>query len=260
MKGIFRAYHFTEAIKLTSLLPVFQEKPFRASGTELAYKYDKEQFVILFNFGAIVFFNIDPLKEKQILGSVLAVVQPKDEIATSEEFHFETGPKLSVEFRRVIVENATFERIEIIALVLAQSTALDYFENTVNSLIQKSSEISEILEKEGRIGRTGRELMRFIGLCLNMKQKVVSSTYILDSPEPTWEDQELSQLHHNMIEMFELRDRYKTLEYKLRMIQENVEILSDFSRSQRANALEISIVVLIAFEIVLFLYQLATFR
>ena len=56
--------------------------------------------------------------------------------------------------------------------------------------------------------------------------------------------------------MFELRERYKTLDYKLRMIQENLELISDLLQNRNANSLEIAIIVLIAVEIVLYVMQI----
>jgi len=256
-RATFRAYHLTEALKLTSVLNLFPEKPFRASGTEVVYRFGRDQYLIIYNFGSMVCFNLDPPREDQALSVMRQFVSPKDEIVTSEEFVLEIGPRLNVEFRRVILDKPTFEKIQIIALVLAQSTALEYFENLANQALQQSGTISEMLEKEGKIGKKDSELVRFIGFCLNVKQKVISSTYLLDSPEPTWESQVLEQLYLQMADMFELRERYRTLEYKLKIVQETVEIISDLSRTRSMWYVEITIVLLIALEVVLFVYELA---
>ena len=97
---------------------------------------------------------------------------------------------------------------------------------------------------------------KFIGFCLNTKQNLISSTYILDSPDPTWEDQALGDLHRQMAEMFELRERYKNLEYRLQLIQNTVEVLTDLSQNRRMFVLELWIVILIAVEVVLFVYDI----
>jgi uncharacterized Rmd1/YagE family protein len=99
--------------------------------------------------------------------------------------------------------------------------------------------------------------VKLIGQCLNMKQKVISSTYVLDSPEPTWENQSLAGLHREMVDMFEIRERYRTLEYKLRMVQDTAEILADLSRTRRSLYVEVAILIFVLFEVVLFVYSLA---
>lgn len=251
-----RAFHFTDNLKLSSIVGLFPDKPHRLSGSELVYKFAKDQFLLLYNFGAMVSFNLDPEKEKEVLSSVQQFVSPKETIITSEDFLVEEGDKLAVDFRRVVLPKVTVEDVQIISLVLAQSTALEFFERHADALLQQSRIISEELEKTGKTGRKDSELVKFIGLCLNMKQNAIGSTYLLDSPEPAWEHASLEALYRQMEDMFELKDRFRILDYKLQIIQDTVEVLSDLSRSRREYRLELSIVILIAVEIVLILYEL----
>jgi uncharacterized Rmd1/YagE family protein len=250
---LFRAHHLTERLKLTSLLPLFPEKPFRTSSNELAYRFGRNQYLIIYRFGSLVFFDVDPSRENEILSSVQHAASPKEEALNSEEFALEEGKPAAVQFRKVVVDEVDFDRIQIVALVLAQSVALDHYEALVKSVLDKSVTFSEQLEKEGRIGRKMTSLLKFIGFCLNTKQKVLSSTYLLDSPDPTWEDASLENLYRQMTDMFEIRERFRTLEYKLKTVQETVEILSDLAQSRRALYLEIAIVILIAVELVIML-------
>ncbi|MFH1262286.1 MAG: RMD1 family protein [Pseudomonadota bacterium] len=253
---IFRAYHLTEGLKLPSILGLFPQKPFRVSATELVYRYGLNSYLTIYNFGSMACFNVPKEEEEQALSILRQFVSPKDGIVTSEEYFLEEGSKPQVEFRKVVLDKITFEKVQIVSLVLAQSTALEYFETIANDLLAKSGQISEILEREGKIGRKGPNLIKFIGFCLNTKQKIIASTYLLDSPDPTWESQTLELLYRQMIENFEIRDRYRTLEYKLRIVQDSVEVLSDLTNTRRMYYLEIAIVAMIGIEIVLFVFEL----
>ena len=251
---MFHAYHLADRLKLTAVLKLFSEKPFRASGTEVAYRFGKNQYLIIYNFGSIVLFDVDPVKEQQVLAILEQFAKSKEEFMPHEEFSLEEGRSPSVDFHRVVVDGVTYEKVQIVSLVLAQSTALDYYETIVETVLEKSGAFTELLQKEGRIGRKATDLIKFIGFCLNTKQKVISSTYLLDTPDPTWEDPTLEALFKQMVDMFEIRDRFRTLEYKLRTIQDTLEILSDLSRSQRSLYLEIAIVVLICLELIFSVY------
>jgi len=55
--------------------------------------------------------------------------------------------------------------------------------------------------------------------------------------------------------MFEIKDRYKTLDYKLRMIQENLELIANLLQYRHANYLEWAIIILIAIEIFFSIYE-----
>ncbi len=202
----------------------------------------------------MVFFGVDPQREQQTLSIMRQFILPKEAIVTSEEFSLELGEKLTIDFRKVVINKITFEKIQIISLVLAQSTALEYFETIADDLLKKSGTITDILEKQGRTGVKDKDLVKFIGFCLNTKQKIIASTYILDNPDPTWESQTLEHLYRQMIDMFEIRERYRTLEYKLRTVQDTVEILADLSSTRRTLYLESAIVGLIVIEILLFVY------
>ncbi len=254
----FRAYHLTKRLRLSSVIPLFSEKPFRVSGNELIYRLGSQQYVIYYNFGSTVFFNVPSQKEEEILTVIKEFLAPTEAFLTSEEFGLEEGKSAQVEFGKVVVEEISAETVQIISWVLAQSTALEYFENLADFLLTKSGEISDSLEKKGHIGRKEKDLVKFIGICLNTKQKLISSTYILDSPDPAWEDQALADLHRPMAEMFELRERYKNLEYRLQLIQDTVEVLSDLAQNRRVYYLEFAIVLLIAVEVVLFVYDILT--
>ena len=103
---------------------------------------------------------------------------------------------------------------------------------------------------------SGSDIKRFIGHCITTKQDLVSSLYLLDKPDEIWNDQLLDGLYRDAVDMFELKDRYKTLDYKLRMTQESLELISELLQNRNANYLEWAIIVLIAVEIVLFIFQM----
>jgi len=253
----FRVYHLTDRLKLTGVLHLFTEKPIQVSGTEIVFQFAENQYLIIYNFGSVVFFDVDIAREAQIVTTLQLHVSPKDAIVAREDYSLEIGDKTSVEFKRVVLDNFSFPRIQIISLVLAQSAALDYYETVVGDVLEKSGRFTELLEKYGRIGRRRtKEVIKFIGFCLNTKQKVITTTSLLDSPDPTWEDPQLEQIYKQMVDMFEIKDRFQTLEYKIKTVQETVEILSDLLDAQQKLYLELTIIGLIALEVILFVLSI----
>jgi uncharacterized Rmd1/YagE family protein len=88
------------------------------------------------------------------------------------------------------------------------------------------------------------------------KQDIVSMMYLLDKPDEAWNDEILDQLYQDASEMFELKERYRTIDHKLRMIQENIGLLAEFLSYRRADLLEATIILLILIEVILFIYEL----
>jgi uncharacterized Rmd1/YagE family protein len=103
----------------------------------------------------------------------------------------------------------------------------------------------------GRVPETSEDLIKFIGFCLSTKQEIISNLYIVDSPDETWENGDLDKMHQDLKLMLEIDTRYRALEYKIKIIQESVEVIVDLAKSARATLLEIIIILLITFEVII---------
>ncbi|MFH0798917.1 MAG: RMD1 family protein [Pseudomonadota bacterium] len=254
----FHAYHLTETLKLKDIDRLFDIPAKSQSATKLIYQEGEDRYFFVYRFGSIIFFNVEPARQTSIIERIRMLVGHKPEMLTSEEFGIEVRPgeKGSVGFERAILDKLALDRIDLLALILAQSTALEYFEIKVEDLLKQMGSIGEVLKQKGRLARSAGDIKRFIGHCITTKQDLVSSLYLLDKPDEIWNDQLLDGLYRDAVDMFELKDRYKTLDYKLRMTQESLELISELLQNRNANYLEWAIIVLIAVEIVLFVFQM----
>ena len=86
---------------------------------------------------------------------------------------------------------------------------------------------------------------------MDTKQEIISNLYIVDSPDETWENVELDKMHQELKVMMEIDIRYRALEYKIKIIQESIEVIVDLSKSKRETLLEMVIILLITFEIII---------
>lgn len=257
-KYFFHAYHITDTLKLKDIDRFLESAATIQTSTRLVYKDRENSYFFIYRFGSVIFFNVDPSRQSVILGKIKMVVGQKQEILTSEEFTVEvrSDEKCRVDFERAVLDKLTLERLDLLALILAQSTALEYFEIKVDDLLKQAGDIGQSLQQKGHFSKAVRDIKKFIGYCITTKQDLVASLYLLDKPDITWDDQMLDTLYRGAVDMFELRDRYKTIDYKLRMIQENLQLISELLQYRNANFLEWAIIVLIAAEIVLFVWQM----
>lgn len=258
----FHAYHLTETLKLKDIGRIFGDVASLQSAARLAYKDGDDRYFFIYRFGSVIFFNVEPSRQTAIIEKIKMLIGDKPEMLTSEEFTVELGSdgKSSVGFERAVFDKLTLERIDLMSLILAQSTALEYFEIKIDELLRKTGDIGQLLRKKGRLALRTSEIKKFIGYCITTKQDLVGSLYLLDKPDATWDDQLLDNLYRDAVGMFELKDRYKTIDYKLRMIQESLELISELLQYRNANYLEWTIIILIAVEIVLFVFQMFVFK
>jgi len=255
---LFHAYHLTETLSLKALDKFLAPTAISQSAERLVYQEGPDSYVFIYRFGSVIFFNVESGRRQEVVEKIKKVMGYGPGLLISEDFGIQVreGRPCWVGFEHATLDGLALDRLEIMALVLAQSTALEHFEVKVEQMLRESGDIGRDLRQRGRLARTGRSLKRFIGKCITTKQNLVASLYLLDKPEQTWEDRVLDHLYRGAVEMFEIRDRHKTVDYKLRMIQENLELISDLLQNRHANYLEWTIIILIAIEVVLFVFQL----
>ncbi|MBI4510921.1 MAG: RMD1 family protein, partial [Deltaproteobacteria bacterium] len=89
------------------------------------------------------------------------------------------------------------------------------------------------------------------------KNQIIAALAVLDKPAVTWESESLDRLYRDLRLMLEIDDRFRALEYKLRTIQETLELFLEMSQTRRMIFLEATIVVLIVVELLLTLLEKA---
>lgn len=257
-----KAIHITEKLKLKELRERFTQPCTEFSNYEMVIRYSKDSYLFIYNYGSVVFFNVpDDIQEKE-LSAIQEYRAPSEQGPSSDVFMLEVqevpagtvptpGGSAKVYFDRVVVPTLSFSTIKIVCMLLAESTALEYYENLIENLLVKTNNFSKTLKKQGKMLESTEDLIKFIGLCLDTKQEIISNLYIVDSPDETWENVELDKMHQDLKIMMEIDTRYRALEYKIKIIQESVDVIVDLSKSKRDTLLEMTIILLIAFEIIL---------
>jgi len=231
--------------------------PVRVTKTMAIASAGGDKLVAVHDFGAIVFFGFDEAERKQCLDKLLARVGPEPHPPVVDDFLVEVreGAAPEASFDRAIVSELDPVRVEILSLVLAQSVAMDYYDEDVEVMFRRVDELSTQLAQRGRL-RFARGLQRLVGQILATRNQIVMTLSLLDAPSATWESEPLDRLHRAMRVTFEIEDRYRTLTHKLGLIQDDLEIIVDLVQSRRGFVLEVAVVIMIAIEIVIALLQM----
>jgi required for meiotic nuclear division protein 1 len=252
----FYAVAFAENLVLKDLAEIYPDS--KRSMHELRFEPAHGGSVFLFPFGAMVFLNVDPETREQEL-SRLRKHQPALSSPTviSEEFSVRANPNQppQVVDGALLLDRMTEARASIIALIVAQSAAMEYYERTLVDMFEETSRLVLRLERHGTTAWKTRPLHRFIGSALVTRQEVLSVLHLLDKPDEAWDDPDIDRIYDRLRAEFDLSDRYRALEIKLTSIQESLELVLDAVRDRRLVALEVAIVLLIVFEIVLSLVR-----
>lgn len=256
------AYAFATTFRLKDLVGLLPEAEIELDKDCLVIKVRGEaappRLAVLFDFGALVTIGLPSSERDRLIRSIGSRLAPEPHPPLTEDFLIELRPggRLEVQFDRVILPEATLPAFKVISLLLAQSVAMDYYEEDVQDILTRSEAITRSLQIAGRLpGRVG-DLVKFIGSCIATKNGVIATLALFDKPDAAWEVQSLDRLYNSLRLELELDDRFRALEAKLRMIQENLVLLVDLSQHRSTWRLEVTVVLLILFEVILTLWQM----
>lgn len=249
-----RAYHIAERLKLREVREKLGYNPKEFSNYEMVVQAPGENaYVLVYNFGSVVFFNVAEHDLEREMARLSEFRTPSDTMRTSDNFTIEiseSGQNKAL-FDKLEVKSLTYDSIKLASVLLAQSTALEYYEILIENLLEKTSKYTRRLEKEGRYLEKSEELLKFIGLCMNTRQDIIANLYIVDSPDEIWENNDLERLFTDLKAILDIDVRYKALEHKIQIIQDNIEIIVDLTKSQQMTQLEMMIVALFMIDIII---------
>ncbi len=229
----------------------------RVSKTWALVRLGDQGWVSIHDFGSLVFFDVPDAAREGHVSRVLAALpkEPHPPIVDDFLLEIEEGRMPQATFDRATVGSLDPGTLEVVALVLAQSVAMDYYEEDVQALHLDVETLATELSELGRTRRGQRELSRHVGRMLRTRNQIVMTLSLLDAPADTWEEEPLDRLHRAMRAAFEIDDRYRTLDQKMRLLQDNLEVVIGLAQHRRSAQLEVVVIALIALEIVLAIFE-----
>ena len=145
----------------------------------------------------------------------------------------------------------------MVALTVAQSAAMDYYERIVEQMFARTDRLVRAAGEGSARCPCAR------GRCTSSsappsatRNEVLSILHLLDKPDEAWDDPGMNRIYDELRAEFDLVDRYQALELKLRSVQDTLEVVLDVARDRRLVLLEATVVVLILLEIVLTFFRL----
>jgi uncharacterized Rmd1/YagE family protein len=82
-----------------------------------------------------------------------------------------------------------------------------------------------------------------------MRNRIIDNLYVLDAPDPTWENEHLDRIDRGMKKAFDIETRFKALDDQLGVVKENLELFAELLQYRESNKLEWIIIALIFIEV-----------
>jgi required for meiotic nuclear division protein 1 len=269
----FKAYAVSNEIELNKIaihcgIPkkFTWEQPLILKGDILASilrkKVNENQLVLVFSFGSIVFINSSQPDEFELFLKYLQTFEPEIDSKRAHKYtddyslHIEETTQVQLTDEYVVVPKYENYYPELISTVLAKSVALEKTEEQLGKIHDKLETMIDRLEK-GRLRIGNKELARTTAKIVRHEYNTLAYIMILDKPDITWTSSNANEFYDKMLEFFELNDRYKILKSKTEILYNIMDGFSTISHSIRGLFVEWIIVILILFEIVLTLLEMA---
>lgn len=212
--------------------------------------------VVVFRYGAVVTFGLSGSEEAELIRSLLPARHVRDDFET-EALDVAVDPErregLSSE-GLLTLRDDRIERLQVVGTVLAKSVALAHYEEAIMEVLERVESLALRL-RAGRSPRSGRHLLRELGDVLLIQVRTLARVEVAEKPEMTWDDAELDRLYQRLAVEYELADRDRALGRKLELISETAGAYLDLLHSRRSLHVEWLIVVLIAVEILIVVYD-----
>jgi uncharacterized Rmd1/YagE family protein len=242
------------------------------------------RYVAVFRYGMIVALNVAPKELAEIIREIkkhhttepeqglsgferketygVLVEQQNNESSLDESSgfrsnHEETEEKV-VTGDYCIVPELDMNGVAVICNIMAQTVALDSYNDTVDGLLANFAKINKAVTKTGSFTSTDKDfLFRTVAQNNSIFIDMISRVRIKDRSDTAWNLSKYEKIHYGMKEEFEIDDRFQHIEFKLNLIQQNAKFFLEMLQHQKSTSLEWTIVVLIVLECMLMCVEMS---
>lgn len=126
-------------------------------------------------------------------------------------------------------------------------------EDITDEILSNIESMNAGLEK-GRFLRNTKEILQLVAQNNNIIQFVITKLSLLDKPDVTWGNERLETLFSQLADIFDLRPRFRNIEYKIGFARSNSEFALTVLEARRGNFLELIIILLFIFDIIIYFF------
>ena len=234
------------------------EHPGTIGLSPLTLRVGRRGVAFAFRFGVVAFAGVAAAEEQTVLDALRArVVETLDtpELDRVSATLGAADDKID-QAGAIFLKDAPPERLQIVANVLAKSLVLAHDETQLAVAFDRIDHLAFKIKRKGRGVRLARELVRQIGDSLLIQHRMVGRVAVEDKPDILWDWPELERFYARLADEYELVERGVAVDRKLTLVGDTIRTLLELVQDQRTVRLEWYIIILIAIEILLSVYEM----
>jgi len=249
-----KGFRIGESIRIQDIKLGIKEIIYAFTVTELFFGVNDNAYVFIQSDGEVSFANCTSdviqyylqILHQHIVSPVLHEEEFKEELM----IYVDANQPLKFDYNSISIPEVNADVIKIVMLNVNQSVVLDFYNTLSQQYLNETSYLTKEMELFGQLKISGKTLMKFIGKTQNTQNRIIDNLYFLDTPELVWEDEYVSQINAGLMKVFQLKIRFKEIEYTLKIIDNNLRTFTQLVYHRDNSKLEIVIIVLILFEFI----------
>lgn len=216
---------------------------------------------VLFRYGVVVLFGMNQVEQAIFCDTVAPRIAEPLAKPEKDSLRIIVDPEVEEAIDSsgtLFLRELKVEHMQLIAEAIAKSIVLARYESSIGSAFDRIEPLAVQLKQKGSTPPHSANLMRHIGDVLLAQHHMVGRVAIGERPDVLWDHPKLERLYARLEDWYELIERDRAIDRKLDIISRTAVTLNDLLQHQRSLRVEWYIVILIVFEIILTLYQMAT--
>jgi uncharacterized Rmd1/YagE family protein len=215
----------------------------------------RNQVVFVFKNGTVIAWGIKRYQIRPYLDTIQLFANKLITFSVHDEFSYQMGEKTSIQPHDffdvdcLCIEDDSEELKLSLSYGFSQSVKLQYFETTLEALIEKYTPlIYKLSNKSFPLSR--QQIRPIIGELLRANSEMNLISNFLYHPKYFWQHPTLEE-HYTMLERYmHIQRRVNAINHRLDTLNEIFDMFNDYLESRHAHRLEVIIIVLIMFEII----------
>ena len=222
---------------------------------------DLMRYMVVFKFGSVVFYNVGAQEREECLELTRNFVESPLAYPMKEDYLVKVSPRLDewakLESDHIVLKRLDVNNISVISAVLAQTVALEHYEHKVDAMLEIFSKLNKSTELTGDLNISKKRLFSLVAENNNTLTELITRLGLLGRSDTAWQYAQYNIVWEGLRQDSELEDRFQDLDYKLNLIQTQVKFYLKILQNRKSDFLEWTIIVLIALEICVSLYDMS---
>ena len=219
------------------------------------------RYFVVFKFGSVVFYNMGQKEREECLKLARSFTSTPLPVPMTDDYRVIVRPTLEdwaqLESDHIVLKRMDINNISVISSVLAQTVALEHYEQKVDGMVEIFSKLNKSTELTGDLNISKKRLFSLVAENNNTLTELITKLGLLGRSDTAWQYAQYNIVWEGLRQDFELEDRFQDLDYKLNLIQTQVKFYLEILQNRKSDALEWIIIVLISLEICVSLYDMS---